>query len=205
MTNQKFVEFVRSSVKGTTTVTVALHSPMDKKMRKTNNPFLGKGVYHATLQNGIIGYSYSAGVNRLAEKEGKEVRETKRHSWGDLDDQRLFRTNRNNGEMHLSMKVQSYPKQDGEFKIGYFFGDGKELTADEVKEIQSFVPVKKKSSTQADLTGEVRARDMKLDNTQYVKLLGRIVTLGTVEVEQEVETATETATETIEEPKKEDA
>ena len=193
MTNSQFVDLIRSNVKGTTTVTAQLHSPMDGKMNKTGNPFFGKGIVHATAINGIIGYSYAAGVNRLAEKEGKDERDTKPHAWGDLDGQSLFRTNRKSGELYLSIKVQGYPKNDPDFKLGYFYPNGQELTVAEVKDIQAFVPAKKKSSTQADLTGEVRARDMKLDNLVAVKTLGRVITLGTLEVEQEVETASETA------------
>lgn len=183
VTKQEFVNIVRRSVKGTTIVSVDLDSPMDAKgkMGKTGNPFFGKGMVKRETLTGMIGYDYGAAVNRLADKEGKEEREAKRHPWGDMDEHRFFRINRKTGKPYLTMKVQSAVVH------GFFLPDGEQLNAEDV---YAFIPEKNKSSTQADLTAEVIARDYDLSNIKCVRMAGgeyEIVADAVIEQEQEKE------------------
>ena len=163
VTADQAVDILTNNVKGAEIVTVDLDSDMDGKgkMRKTGNPFIGQGIVKRETLNGMIGYIYSNSVNRIADKEGKEEREVKRHPWGDMDSKHLFRTHRHNGNKYLSMKVQNVTVH------GFFRPDGSEVPADEIR---PFIPKKKKSSTQADLEGEVIARDYAMRNIKAIRM-----------------------------------
>jgi hypothetical protein len=170
MNQNDFVKFVTESVSGTTFVTAEMDVQMDKKMRKTDNPYIGKGLVKREKMNGVIGFDYGHSVNMLAEKEGKEERVAKRHPWGDMDSKSLFRIHRETGKHYLTMKIQAKNVE------GYFLPDGTEVSKDE---LVAFIPEKgKKSSTQEDLDGEVIVCDISLDNIKNVKIKGEIVFLG---------------------------
>jgi hypothetical protein len=181
ITRQQMISIISNNVKGTSAVTVDLDSPLDAKgkMRKGGNDFYGEGIVKRIKLNGMIGYNYGNAVNRLASKEDKDEREAKRHPWGDMDDKRLFRTHRNNGNKYLSMKVQTAKT------IGFFRPDGSELTEAEVEQIKTFIPTKRKSSTQADLDGEVIARDFAVTNMTGILFKGTYLSLVEGQVEQE--------------------
>ncbi len=167
ITEQEIVSLFRDNVKGTTVITVELDSNMDGsgKMLKTGNPFINLGMVKRETLNGVIGYDYGAAVNRLAGKEDKEERECKIHPWGDMDDKRLFRIHRKTFAHYLTMKVQNCEVK------GYFLPDNTEIPKEQVK---PFLPQKSKSSTQADLDGEVIARDYSLKNIMSIKAFGNI-------------------------------
>lgn len=156
---------IRQNVSGATIVTVDLDSDMDGKgkMRTTSNPYAGLGVVKRETLNGILCYNYGNAVNRLAAKEGKDERTAKPHPWGDMDEKRLFRIHRKTGEPYLSMKCENVKVH------GFFRPDGTEV-AD--ADIRPFIPVKVKSSTQADLDGEVHAVDYKLANIRGIRFAG---------------------------------
>jgi hypothetical protein len=166
VTSSEMVEIIRSSVNGTSIVSVDLDSPMDGKMNKTGNPFVDMGIVKRETLTGVIGYDYGKAVNRLATKEGAEERQAKRHPWGDMDDNSLFRIHRTNGNLYLSMKVK------GVNVFGYLMPDGKNLDEETTALLKSFVPVKKKSSTQSDLDGEVIARDYSMENIRAIRMKG---------------------------------
>lgn len=165
ITPETMIEIVRSNVKGTSMVTVDLDSPMDGKgkMRKTGNPFIGKGIVKRETLNGTVGYIYANAVNRIAGKEDKEEREAKRHPWGDMDEKHLFRVHRHTGAHYLSMQVKSVTVH------GFFAPDGTQIPEDQIR---PFIPEKKKSSTQADLDGEVIARDYAVSNMTGLRIQG---------------------------------
>lgn len=170
LTHSVFVAFVRANVSGTTAVSVDLDSDMDGKgkMNVTGNPYAGKGLIKQETLSGLIGYKYANSVNNLAEKEGKEARKAKPHPWGDMDPHSLFRIHRTNNNHYLSMKVQSATVH------GYFLPDGTEVPKEA---LTPFLPVKGKSSTQADLDGEVIARDFSLVNIKTIRMLGQTLEL----------------------------
>ena len=163
LTKKQTVDMLRQNVNGAEMVTVDLDSDLDGKgkMRKTGNPYVGKGLVKRETLNGVIGYIYSNAVNRIAGKEGKEDREAKQHPWGDMDSKHLFRTHRTSGAAYLSMKVQ------GVTVHGFFLPDGTEIPADQVR---PFLPEKRKSSTQNDLEGEVIARDYAMRNVRAIRM-----------------------------------
>jgi hypothetical protein len=162
LSHEAFISLLRENVKGTSIVSVDLDSDMDGKgkMLLTGNPYAGKGMVKRETLTGVIGYIYANSVNRIAGKEGKEERDAKPHPWGDMDTQHLFRIHRKTGEAYLSMKVQSVTVH------GYFLPDGTQVENSLVK---PFIPQKSKSSTQADLDGEVIARDYALRNIQAIR------------------------------------
>jgi hypothetical protein len=74
---------------------------------------------------------------------------------------------------------------------GFFAPDGTEIPADEIRQ---FIPEKTKSSTQADLEGEVIARDYGMDNITKIKAFGEVwcIAENMAEGEREKIEATET-------------
>lgn len=165
LTISEFIAMLRRNVNGTEIVTVDLDSDMDGtgKMRKTGNPFAGKGIVHRMSLNGVVGYIYARSVNRLADKEGKDEREVKQHPWGDMDEKHLFRINRKTGQPYLSMQIKNTTDH------GFFDPMGKAIPEDEIR---PFIPTKAKSSTQADLEGEVVVRDYNMLNVRAIRMRG---------------------------------
>ena len=159
--NETTVKAISSLVKGTTMVTVSCET--EPKMNKRGNPFFGLVVKKQTM-NGVVGFDYYNAVNRLAEKEGKEVRETKPRAWGVLTADRVFAEHK--GNYYLRMKVQS---SCGEGPKYFIKATGEEVAKDLLK---PWMPERKKSSTQSDLTGEVVERDIALSNVRELKIKG---------------------------------
>lgn len=155
ITKSEAVNIISRNVKGTTTITIDMDSPMDGKgkMRKTGNPFVGKGIIKRVTMNGMIGFDYENSVNRQATREDKEHRGAKPRTWGTLTPDRLFVEHK--GQYYLQMKVQKASTPV------YMYPDGTIL---ETSEIKPFIPIKKKSSTQSDIDKEVIVRDVKMEN-----------------------------------------
>jgi hypothetical protein len=165
LTIEQAVSLLQQNVKGAEMVTVDLDSDMDGKgkMRKTGNRFIGMGIVKRETLNGVIGYIYARSIERLVIKEGKEAREVKIHPWGDMDEKHLFRIHRKTGKPYLSMKVENVTVH------GFFAPDGTEI---DKNEIRTFIPEKRKSSTQADLDGEVIPRDYSMENIRAIRMRG---------------------------------
>jgi hypothetical protein len=165
LTVEQSQTLLTQNVKGAEMVTVDLDSDMDGKgkMRKTGNPFWGKGIVKRETLNGVIGYIYSNAINRVAAKEGKDEREAKRHPWGDMDEKHLFRVHRKTNKPYLSMKVENVTVH------GFFAPDGTQIDEAAIRE---FIPTKTKSSTQRDLDGEVIPRDYNMDNIRAIRMRG---------------------------------
>lgn len=190
VTVQEMVGIIRE-VKGTAAVTVDLASPMDGKgkMNKTGNPYVGMGIVKSETLNGMIGYIYENGINRVATKEGKEHRDAKPHPWGDMDEKHLFRIHRKTGKMYLSMMVRGVKVH------GFFAPDGTEIPDESIRQ---FIPEKHTSSSQSDLDHEVIVRDYDMANIRGIRMNGEVYTLVTIGVEAFAEpvapvTAPETA------------
>jgi hypothetical protein len=58
-------------------------------------------------------------------------------------------------------------KVEGSTVHGFFLPDGTEVPADDIR---PFIPEKTKSSTQADLEGEVTPRDFNMDNIRAIRM-----------------------------------
>ena len=186
VSTDELVTLIRSLVSGTSHVTVDLDSDMDGKgkMRTTGNPYAGLGIVKRETLNGTIGYIYENAVNRIATKEDKEARDAKPHPWGDMDEKHLFRINRKTGAPYLSMMVKNVEVH------GYFLPDGTEVAKDV---LAPFIPVKVKSSTQADLDGEVIVRDYSMKNIKTVRAFGYEFCISDNLTEQERASKTMTA------------
>lgn len=153
ITHSEAVNIINRNVKGTTMITVDMDSPMDSKMKKTGNPYLNQGLIKKVTLNGLIGFDYAGNVNRLASKEGKDEREAKPRKWGVLTENRLFVTHKE--QYYLQMRVEHSTDPV------YMLADGSTIPTECVK---PFLPTKSKSSTQADLNGEIIVRDIKMEN-----------------------------------------
>ena len=164
ITAKEMIQLIRDNVKGVTFVSI--DTVTDPRMKKTNNPYLG-AMKHQTL-TGAIGYDYEKGVNRLAAKEGKyDGRQAQARAWGFTTEDKFFvcKTAPENegGQIgYLRMKVEKCSNQR-------FILNGEEIPAEK---LENFMPVKVKSSTQSDLTGEVIARDIAFDSIKVIRMLG---------------------------------
>ena len=155
ITSAEAINIINRNVKGTSTISIDLDSPMDGKgkMHKTGNPFFGLGVIKRVTLSGMIGFDYENSINRQAGREGKEEREAKSRAWGTLTENRLFVEHK--GAYYLQMKVQSSSSPV------FLMPDGTEV---ESSAIRPFIPEKSKSSSQADLDKEIIVRDVKMEN-----------------------------------------
>ena len=185
------VQFLKDNVRGTAVLSVDIETVPE--MRKTGNPFVGNVIKSQRL-NGLVGFDYDAGVNRIAEREGKEYREAKPRKWGFLSSDRIFVCYKNDDiATHLRMKVQK------SIDPRYFrIDNGDEISKETLK---PFLPVKAKSSTQADLTGEVIERDITLENVKVLHFRGDVYTIlsdvQTAIIQPETEPAAEPASEKV--------
>lgn len=165
-TTANFVRIDRGEVEklfktgGAIFTTVFYASPMDKAMRKTGNPYSGKGLVKECSINGCVGFDYAAAVNRLAAKEGKPERASKPRAWGILRADRKFVDHK--GEVYLQIMARSATTPV--YRIGRDVIDA--------ENVKPFLYEKGKSSTQSDLDGEVICRDIKLENILAIRLNG---------------------------------
>ena len=153
------VQLIGENVKGATFITIDAET--DPRMTKTGNPYKDAGIIKACTMNGSIGFDYPKSVNRLADKEGKDARQSKPRKWGVLTPDRLFVTHK--GEFYLQMKVEHASTPVYRDKLGNVV---------EKAELEAFLPKRKKSSTQADLDGEVVVRDVKMSNIRRMRFMG---------------------------------
>lgn len=161
-------KLLKAGEKGTVFLTVFYASPMDKAMRKTENPFHGKGLLKECSINGCVGFDYEAAVNRIAAKEGKEARQAKGRQWGVLDaDRKFVRHTTKDGVSKTYLQIMCRSNTTPVFRLG-----ARLLTDAEVAEVKTFIPEKAKSSTQEDLDGEVVCRDIDLANILAIRVNG---------------------------------
>lgn len=155
ITDNEAINIINRNVKGTTAVSIDIKTSMDSKgkMKKTDNPFVNKGLVKIVTLNGLIGFDYENSVNNQATRENKKHRETKSRAWGTLTENRLFVTHKDN--FYLQVKVQNSSKPV------YQLPNGSEVPSEQIK---PFLPKKHKSSTQNDIKKEVIVRDIKMSN-----------------------------------------
>lgn len=192
ITTAEAKNIIDRNVKGTTIITIDVDSPMDGKgkMLKTGNPFCGLGIIKKVTLNGMIGFDYENSVNRQAAREEKESREAKSRAWGTLTANRLFVEHK--GAYYLQMKVENASTPV------YMYPDG---TVIDTNMIKPFLPVKKASSTQADLDKEVIVRDIKMENIAAMRFHSGnyiLTNMETHKIEQSKEVVKENQTEVIE-------
>jgi hypothetical protein len=171
MNNTAIATAIRNLIsKGTKGATFAIlttetesKSFMNKGRGANANPHFGKVVKRSFL-NVCIGFDYGNGVNRLAVKEGKEERETQERSWGTISEDRIF-IDHHEPASHLRTRVM------GTMQAPIFVNveTGEEV---EKSELEPWLKASKKSSTQADLEGEVVERDYKLESIRTIKTNG---------------------------------
>lgn len=161
---QDIVATVRANVKGTSAVTLTIET--EPPMTKTGNPFYGKVVKCQRL-NGMVGFDYGANVNALAEKEGKSERACQPRAWGFKTEDRMFvRKDENGPETHISIR----PRQA--LDVTYRYTHNGDII--KIEDIRPFLKTANKSSTQADLVGEVVERDIKLENVRALAIAGEV-------------------------------
>ena len=123
------------------------------RLLKTNNP-VPNALKYAEIQINWGIWSYTNSLYSMASKEGKEiVFDVKPRQWGQRID----------GTPLVQLKDKYYLEAQCErvIEMDYYDQEGNKLDKEEMSQ---FVPNKKKSSTQAQLSGEVVLRDYSLDN-----------------------------------------
>jgi len=161
-------KLLKAGEKGVIFLTVFYASPMDKAMNKTGNRFHGQNLLKECSINGCVGFDYEAAVNRIAVKEGKEKREAKGRQWGVLDaDRKFVRHTTKDGVSKTYLQIMCRSNTEPMFRLG-----ARLLNDAEVTELKRFIPEKGKSSTQADLDGEVVLRDIDLNNILAIRVNG---------------------------------
>ena len=125
----------------------------DARLLKTDNP-VPDALKYAEVQINWGIWDYSNSLYSMASKEGKEiVFDVKPRKWGErLDGTPL---------VHYVGKYYLEAKCERVLEMDYYNQEGDKLDKEEMSE---FVPKRKKSSTQAQLDGEVVLRDYSLDN-----------------------------------------
>ena len=192
ITQNQAVAMIRDNVKGTTFVSI--DTSTDPDMPKTNNPFWDKAnktwnIRKLNTVTGAIGADYERAVNRIANKENKDDREAKPRAWGTLTADRLFVEHK--GGFYLQVKVENGGKPT------YVHADTGEAIDKET--IKPFLKEKVKSSTQADLDGEVIIRDFKMASIKSMRFMGESYTIVGVgaPIEYEVKSETLSVTESV--------
>lgn len=123
------------------------------RLLKTDNPHKDSLKYSVVQINWGI-WNYTSSLYSMASKEGKEiVFDVKPRQWGE----RMAGTPlvHHKGKYYLEAKCEKLVEMD------YYDQEGNKLDKEEMSQ---FVPVRKKSSTQAQLDGEVVLRDYSLSN-----------------------------------------
>tara|TARA_Y100000310_G_scaffold274651_1_gene290763 strand:- start:1534 stop:2082 length:549 start_codon:yes stop_codon:yes gene_type:complete len=123
------------------------------RLLKTGNP-VPDALKYAEVQINWGIWDYSNSLYSMASKEGKEiVFDIKPRQWG----QRIDGT----PLVQLRDKYYLEAKCERVIEMDYYDQEGNKLDKEEMSQ---FLPKSKKSSTQAELTGEVVLRDYSLDN-----------------------------------------
>jgi hypothetical protein len=155
---QDMLTVLNEGVKGNTFVTISTDT--EPAMRKTNNPYYGL-VRKLTTLNGMIGFDYPANVNKLAASEGKEERNAKPRSWGEVSPCKRFIFHK--GAVYLRFRSEKC------LEAPVYLMDGQEIAK---ALLDPFLTVKTKSSTQADLDGEIVVRDFSLASIKTITFRG---------------------------------
>ena len=123
------------------------------RLLKTGNP-VPDALKYAEVQINWGIWSYSNSLYSMASKEGKEIIfDVKPRQWGQRIDGTPLVQLRDN--YYLEAKCERVIEMD------YYDQEGNKL---DKEEMSKFLPKSKKSSTQAELDGEVVLRDYSLDN-----------------------------------------
>lgn len=173
MQQTELVTFIDTNIKGTTTGSFVVDTPV---RLKANNPF-GEVRQKQTL-NGIIGFDYNNSVNRMADKEGKQERDAQPRAWGTISPNRIWVLHTPKGttqeKRYLQIKVERQLNNDATRPVLYEVATGKTLTQ---ADIEPYRYAKSKTSTQADLVGEVVVRDIKVDNICEAHIMGQTIVM----------------------------
>ena len=162
--DQNELKRILSKNKGASAVTIVARTELDKKMRKTGNPLIGKGFTKVSRVNGMIGWHYANAVNNQRKREGLEADfVVQPRKWGTrIEGTPLVE---HKGAFYLELKVEK--------SLGHRYedSDGNEIDDNTVSKIKSFLPVKKQAATQ-QTEKEIVLRDYKLDTILSITYRG---------------------------------
>ena len=171
---------------GTFIATIFIASPQDKAMRKTGNPYHGKGMVKETALTVVGGFDYRAAVlkqyRKQLEAEGfpKDAVETAlqeketdfgTRKWGVKRPDRKFIDHK--GSVYLACYVRS--ATEPVYRIG------KEVI--DAEKVKPFLPKKHVAKVQKDLDAKNRVtyRDVKLDSILSIRFKGEENLVGDLE------------------------
>jgi hypothetical protein len=149
------INYVGHSFIGLTTLT-------DARLKKTGNPY-GK-VLKKTVLLANIGFHYSNSLENQAKRENKNIDfQIQPRRWGiRLQNTPLVKHNEKHYLEYKAEKVQS---------VNYFLENG---TPIEKSAIEAFLPKKRESSTQDELTKKVILRDVSVENIISLRIGGKV-------------------------------
>lgn len=154
------VKKIAAETKGTTIVSMKTETVAD--LKKRNNPYYGR-VMKTQTKWGIMGFDYQNSINNLAAKEGVDPLKAKKRHWGNVIHNGLFVENK--GKIYLRLK------QEGEKDVKYFL-DGMQIDESVIAE---WLKTPTKSSTQSNLKGEVKVRNIEVGNIKEIKFKGEVI------------------------------
>lgn len=149
----------------------------EPKMRKTNNPFLGRVRKVSTYTNVALGRDYQAAVNSRLEQSGEKAdfvaappRGMHHYGQGGY----LLQSDSDENKFYLRLTMNRNTKIVSRYVV-----DGREATEAEVEAIKSFLPSVAPSGKQAasGLTDEdqVRLVSVNIDNIEEVRQGNRVL------------------------------
>lgn len=156
---------ILANTKGATICTIVTETT--PKMRKTNNPFIGR-VQKLTRTQMQFGYDYERAVNNRLKKEGKEANfSALSRKWGKwLVPNKVAE---HNGEIYL--RFYTMPS----FCEVSYLVDGRLATSEETEAIKSFVQTSSPSARQAEfglVEHQVEPREYKASAIKMLSLNG---------------------------------
>ena len=159
-------DIFRNIIAGSKGITIEMIA--EPKMRKTNNPFMGRVLKRTTFVHPYLGCNYGSMVNRQGARQGiDDTFKADSIKWATNINSHFIEHN-GTKDMYLKVGVCS----DTIVKSVYLV-DGREATADEVAQIQSFMTTPSDSQKQLaygiDAEKQVKWRTINMENIVLVR------------------------------------
>ena len=161
--NKDLFSGITAGTKGITIEMIA-----EPKMNKRGNPFIGRVLKHTTFISPYLGCNYGSMVTREGQRQGvNDTFNPDTIKWAN-NVNAYFIEHKTSGDYYLKVGL----KPDTIVKSSYLV-DGREATAEEVEQIQSFMPApsdsKKQSEYGIEAERQVKWRTINMENVVSVR------------------------------------
>lgn len=144
----------------------------EPKMRKTNNPFIGK-VIKVSITNIGLGGDYEKAVIRQMEREGVEGDFQAKPNWHiGWKDSKIIRINRKD-DPENPQKLYAMVRCFRSDKVEYRWNDGRFMSDAEIEEMKTFIPDKKEAPGQP-VENKIVVRTITIGNIRELRMKGVI-------------------------------